>query len=103
MRFRRWYELDGFIVRKRDRAGLVRRMCGASEWGLSDHRPKCVRVRVCTRKWRAVATNEETRVPRVMHERMSDERVREAYERKTCEKMESLEWEGVDDEWGKLA
>ena len=90
-------------MRKRDRVGLVRRMCGASEWGLSDHRPKCLRVSVCTRKWRAVATSEETRVPRVMHERMSEDRVREVYERKTCEKMESVEWEGVIDEWGKLA
>ena len=101
VRFHRWYELDGFVVRKRDRVGLVRRMCGASEWGLSDHRPKCVRVRVCTKRWRAVT--EEKRVPRVMHERMSEDRVREAYERKTCEKMEGREWEGENDEWGKLA
>ena len=50
-----------------------------------------------------MATSEETRVPRVMHERMIEDRVREVYERKTCEKMESVEWEGVIDEWGKLA
>ena len=101
MRYRRWYELDGFVVRKKDRVGMVKRMCGASEWGLSDHRPKCLRVRVCKKKWRTV--REEKRVPRVMHERMSDERVRAEYERKTREKMEDLEWEGESDEWGKLA
>ena len=100
-RYHRWYELDGFVVRKRDRMGMVRRMCGASEWGLSDHRPKCLRVRVCTRKWRTV--RDEKRVPRVMHERMNDESVREEYERVTGERMEGLEWEGESDEWGKLA
>ena len=101
IRFHRWYELDGFVVRKRDRVGLVRRMCGASEWGLSDHRPKCMRVRVCTKRWRTV--REEKRVPRVMHERMNDERVREEYERQTNARMKGLEWEGESDEWGKLA
>ena len=100
-RYHRWYELDGFVVRKRDRVSMVRRMCGANEWGLSDHRPKCLRVRVCKKRWRAV--REERRVPRVMHERMSDERVRSEYERVTRERMEGLEWEGERDEWGKLA
>ena len=39
----------------------------------------------------------------VMHERMSDERVREEYEVKTCEKMEDVNWEEERDEWSKLA
>ena len=100
-RYHRWYELDGFVLRKRDRTSMVRRMCGASEWGLSDHRPKCMRVRVCKTRWRAV--REERRVPRVMHERLGDEGVREEYERKTRERMMNLLWEGESDEWGKLA
>ena len=100
-RYRRWYELDGFVVRKRDRGSMVRRMCGANEWGLSDHRPKCMRVRVCKKRWRAV--REEKGVPRVMHEKLSEESVREQFERKTREKMEGVELEGESDEWGKLA
>ena len=100
-RYHRWYELDGFVVRKRDRVRMVRRMCGANEWGLSDHRPKCMRVRVCTRRWRTVT--EERGVPRVIHEKLSEESVREEFERETRERMEGLEWEGERDEWGKLA
>ena len=41
-RYHRWYELDSFVVREKDRVSMVRKMCGASEWGLSDHRPKCI-------------------------------------------------------------
>ena len=46
---------------------------------------------------------EEKRVPRLTHDRMRDERVREECERMTSEKMEDLEWEGESDEWGNLA
>ena len=100
-RYHRWYELDGFVVRKRDRVRMVRRMCGANEWGLSDHRPKCMRVRVCTRRWRTV--REERGVPLVIHEKLSEESVREEFVRETRERMEGLDWEEESDEWGKLA
>merc|ERR1712148_63824 len=83
------------------RVRMVRRMCGANEWGLSDHRPKCMRVSVCTRRWRTVT--EDRGVPRVIHEKLSEESVREEFERETRERMEGLEWEGERDEWGKLA
>jgi len=69
MRYRTWYKLDGFVVRKKDQMGMVKRIIGAREWGLSDHRPKCLRVRVCKKTWGAV--RDEKREPRVMHERES--------------------------------
>ena len=47
-------------------------------------------MRVCERKWRVV--KDEKKVPRVMHERMNDERVREEYESVTQERMEQAEW-----------
>ena len=94
-RYRRWYELDGFVIKRRDRVGMVTRMCSASEWGLSDHRTKCIRVKVCPKRWRAIGR--ERRVPRVVHERLSDETVREKFERETGDRMKGLEWEGEED------
>ena len=53
-RFHRSNELEGFVVRKRDRVGLGTRICGASKWGLSNHMLECVRVRLCMKKWRSM-------------------------------------------------
>lgn len=44
--YKRWYELDGFIVRKCERQGMIKRMSTRNEWGLFDHRPKVMRVKV---------------------------------------------------------
>ncbi|KAI8519282.1 hypothetical protein Bbelb_025390 [Branchiostoma belcheri] len=37
LRYGRWYELDGFIVRKSERHKMIERMRTSSEWSLSDH------------------------------------------------------------------
>ena len=48
-----WHELDGFLVRRGERAGLTRRMRTVEERVLSDHKPKTLEVRIETRRWRA--------------------------------------------------
>ena len=46
---RQWYELDGFLMRNRERQRHVRKICTVGEASLSDHKPK----RLKKRKWRA--------------------------------------------------
>ena len=58
LRYGRWYELDGFLVRKNERHRMIERMRTLSEWGLSDHRPKMLRVRKIVKKWRMSGPNE---------------------------------------------
>ena len=47
-----WYELDGFLVRKEERHGLVKRMMTLRKEDMSDHEPKCVTVRGVRKRWR---------------------------------------------------
>ena len=46
MRYARWYELVGFIVRREERHGFVREMWKTDEGGLSDRIPKGMKVNV---------------------------------------------------------
>jgi len=64
MRYGRWYELDGFIVRKGERHRMVESMKTMSEWQLSDHRPKVMKVRKMKKKWRTQG-RKESEVPRI--------------------------------------
>ena len=58
LRYGRWYEMDGFIVRKGERHRIVMSLKTLSEWGLSDHRGKsdeseCEEENMAsTRKWK---------------------------------------------------
>ena len=87
LRYGRWYELDGFIVRKNDRHEMIESMCTGSEWQLSDHRPKVMKVRERRKKWRAQGRGER-KVPRVKWEALSDEEKKEEYKQKTRELMQ---------------
>ena len=49
----RWYELDGFVVRKEERHRMVRRIRTVEEISLSDHKPKSIRIAVNERRWKA--------------------------------------------------
>ena len=89
MRWARWYELDGFLVRKDERARVVRKMWTMDDGGLSDHRPKCMKVEVRRERWRRVIRNESVRrAPRVRWEVLKDEEKKIEYERKTSELWE---------------
>ena len=57
----RWYELDGFVVRKGERHRMVRRIRTVEEMSLSDHKPKCMKIAVNERKWRAIGGNRRKR------------------------------------------
>ena len=47
-----WYELDGFLVRKEERHGLVKRMMTMQKEDMSDHETKCMTVRGVRKRWR---------------------------------------------------
>ena len=48
-----WYELDGFIMHKKDRHRMVKGMRTTNERDLSDHNPKIIKVKINNKRWRA--------------------------------------------------
>ena len=47
-----WYELDGFVMKERQRQKHVRKVCTVGEATLSDHKPKKMRIELKKRRWR---------------------------------------------------
>ena len=101
-RYGRWYELDGFVVRKGERHGMVERMRTLSEWGLSDHRPKLLRVRKAIKRWRTSGPGEQ-RVPRIRWEMLQDEEKKEEYAERTRQLLEEDEGDERLGDWEKVS
>ena len=102
LRYGRWYELDGFVVRKRDRHQMVERMRTKSDWSLSDHRPKVMRIRVSERRWR-VQGGREGRVPRIRWELLAEEEKKREYAERTRELLDEVEEGAVEEPWGRVS
>ena len=102
MRYGRWYELDGFVVRKNERQRMVRKMWTMDDGVLSDHRPKCMRVKVNKKRWRNVRERER-RVPRIKWECLKEEGKKEEYMLKTSELMRDEERGEREGEWKRLS
>ena len=77
-RFRRWYELDGFLMRREEWRGIVGRMKVRGAGGLSDHKVKCVEVKRQVRRWRTAGR--VGRVPKVRGEGLKFPGVKEENE-----------------------
>ena len=95
----RWYELDGFLVRKNERYGLVKGMKAMHASVLSDHRAKGMIVRVVDRRWRTEGGG-GGRPPRTKWEALQHTDKREEYKLKTNEMMTNEEvadwsWESM--------
>ena len=103
MMYGRWYELDGFVVRKDERHGMVRKVSTIGECTMSDHKPKSMIVRVVRRRWR---TNlEERRSPRIKWEVLKEEGKREEYVEATRVRVEELVVDEIreeETEWDAL-
>ena len=102
--YRRWYELDGFIVKREDRHKLVRKMMTMDEKTFSDHKPKLVIIRVRGKRWRDEGGRRE-RAPNIKWEVFGEEEKRREFEERTREKFGELEWdeeEGGGMEYGKV-
>lgn len=102
MVYGRWYELDGFVMRKRDRHCMVKKMSTVEEYVLSDHKPKVMTVRVNGKRWRAQGGRVE-RVPKIRWEVLKSEEKMVEYERKTREGLnEENGREDEEGEWKKM-
>ena len=102
LRYGRWYELDGFLVRKDERHRMIGRMTTKSEWGLSDHRPKCMRVRKNVKKWR-MSGRIERMVPKIKWEVLQEESKKEEYVERTRVLLDEGEWNESMGEWEKVS
>ena len=99
---KQWYELDGFLMRNRERQNHVRKVCTVGEASLSDHKPKKLRLRLKKRRWRTPI--QRKKVPLIKWERLADEQVAAQYSRRMGEEMRNLgEVEVVCTGWAKFA
>ena len=88
MRYARWYELDGFIVRKSERQRMAKRMWTMCDESLSDHRPVCMRVNVKeNRRFGNGARGRKQRVQGIRWERLKHGEIKEEYKRRAEELM----------------
>ena len=100
-RFRRWYELDGFLMRKEQQRGMVRRMKVDGAGGLSNNEVNCLEVERQVRRWRRAGRIE--RVPKMRWQRLLLPEVKEDFREKMMEvRKEEEAREGEEDEWSRL-
>ena len=71
---RRWYELDGFIMRQGQRHRYAKKLSTVGEATISDHKPKKLVVDIRTRKWRRVF-GRRRRTPQIKWENLKIEEV----------------------------
>ena len=74
---RRYYELDGSLMRNKERQRHVRKISTVMEASLSDHKPK--RLRVDVGKNRCRGMKEVKRRPNIRWEKLQGEGVEQAY------------------------
>ena len=72
------------------RHSMVEGLWTMSEWGLSDHRPKLLRVRKAMKKWRRSGQREQ-RVPKIKWEVLQDEGKKEEYAERRRQLWEEAE------------
>ena len=78
--WRRWYELDGFLVKKTQRHRILKRMVTVNEMSMSDHKPKLLSITVRQKKWRRY---DDKRTPQINWAKLKDPEQRAVFEAKT--------------------
>ena len=74
---RRWYELDGFLMKNSQRHNLVRKICTLGEFSLSDHKPKRMTL-VINKPKKKIYTNRK-KTPKINWERLKDDEIATRY------------------------
>ena len=82
---RRWYELDGFLMKNRERQRHVKKVCTVGEMALLDHKPKKMTLMLKKKKWRKAYQGRK--VPLIKWEELRDEQVANDYRRKMGEAL----------------
>ena len=88
---RRWYELDGFVMKKEERHRYIKKVKTVGESTISDHKPKKVVLDLRKRKWRRVFVKKK--VPVVCWEKLKLEEVEKRYAEVAERKMREREGE----------
>jgi len=102
LRYGRWYELDGFIVRQSERHRMVKKMRTTNEWGLSDHRPKIMSITTSHKRWRVEGGKRE-RIPNIKWEKLKDPTIRIEYQNRTRELYNRAEESEQEVNWTKMS
>ena len=101
--YKRWYELDGFLMRREQRHKRVIKVNTVNENTLSDHKPK--RMIIQKRGEGGWKTREKKTPPRIKWEKLNVTSVEENYRAKGNELMEE-EWREDEEEknagWNKI-
>ena len=82
---RRWYELDGFIMRDRQRHRYVRKVHTVGEASLSDHKPKLMRIELDKK---LPKKKREKKPPRIKWEKLRNAEIKINYRTKVAEILE---------------
>ena len=86
---KKWYEIDGFLIKKSQRHNNVIKVCTVGDLYLSDHKPKKITLK---RKWKKHDRNEnKKRVPRIKWCKLRDEDVVNQYRRRVNSLIENSE------------
>ena len=87
---KKWYELDGFVMKCQERHVYAKKVKSVGEMVLSDHKPKKMVVNVKKKKtWRR--RFEKKRTPTVKWEKLRDEETQRRYATEVDRKMRELE------------
>ena len=104
---RRWYELDGFMMRNHQRHKLVRKICTIGESSLSDHLPKKLTVQITVDK--KFNRPRKKPPPRIVWEKLRQDNIASNYKQKVQELLAAdndaggEEEEAETTEWDKIA
>ena len=74
---RRWYELDGFLMRSNDRHKLVKKVCTVGDISLSDHKPKKITIELNKPKKKKIFVRQKSK--RINWEKLRDEETATRY------------------------
>ena len=91
----RWYEIDSFIMRTKERHRYARKLTTIGELTLSDHKPK--KLTILVKKWHW-PTTKRTRVPKIRWEKLKEPEIAMLYRQKINELIEEDERENTEEE-----
>ena len=99
----RWYELDGFLMKKQQRHKHVIKVKTIRENTISDHKPKSINIKINIKKWRV--EGRKKRAPRIKWESLRDPTKERMFRVKTEELMRERRPEQETDsiDWNELS
>ena len=100
---RRWYELDGFLLRREQRHEIMIKARTVEDMAISDHNPKILTIRRAKRKKRRV-THEQRNSP-IQWNKLQEKETRDRFKEATTSRLNNIE-EGLEEmgnNWNVIA